>query len=73
MAKQLKRMNYGGSSTGFNAKTGSKMTPPLPKRGGSGVDNSTTNTTQGQMISFKKGGTAKAGMTKSVTTLKRRK
>jgi hypothetical protein len=69
MAKQLKRMNAGGSSTGFNAKTGSKMTPRI----GSGVDNSTTNTTQDQMRSFKKGGTAKASMTKSVTTLKRRK
>lgn len=68
MAKQLKRMNYGGSSTGFNAKTGSKMTPS-PGRGTSGVDNSNTNTTQGQIRNFKKGGTT----TKTVTTLKRRK
>jgi len=69
MAKQLKRMNYGGSSTGFNAKTGSKMTPPSGGRSTSGVDNSTTNTTQGQIRNFKKGGTT----SKTVTTLKRRK
>jgi hypothetical protein len=76
MAKQLKRMNAGGSSTGFNASTGRKMTPsmvgsgpvPAPR---SGVDNSTTNTTSGQTRNFKKGGSVVAK--KSTMTLARKR
>jgi len=30
MAKQLRRMNLGGSSTGFNASTGSRVNPAKP-------------------------------------------
>lgn len=58
MAKQIKRMNLGGSTSGFNAKTGSKVGPAT--RSSSGVDNSNTNTTQGERLKMqKKGGTIK--------------
>jgi hypothetical protein len=75
MAKQLKRMNAGGSSTGFNASTGRKMTPSMvgsgPKPAPSGVDNSYTNTTSGQKLSYKKGGPVVAK--KSTMTLARKR
>jgi hypothetical protein len=75
MAKQLKRMNAGGSSTGFNASTGRKMTPSMvgsgPKPAPSGVDNSYTNTTRGETRNFKKGGSVAAK--KSTMTLARKR
>jgi hypothetical protein len=75
MAKQLKRMNLGGSSTGFNASTGKNMRPNMvgsgPKPAPSGVDNSYTNTTSGQKLSYKKGGPVAAK--KSTMTLARKR
>ena len=60
MAKQIKRMNLGGSTTGFNAKTGSNVNASSAGRRSSGVDNSNTNTTQGERLKMqKKGGTIK--------------
>lgn len=60
MAKQIKRMNQGGSTTGFNARTGSKVNASTVSRGSSGVDNSNTNTTQAQRLNMqRKGGTVK--------------
>lgn len=60
MAKQIKRMNQGGSTTGFNARTGSKVNASTASRGSSWVDNSNTNTTPGEKLKMqKKGGTVK--------------
>ena len=73
MAKQIKKMNAGGSSTGFNARTGSKV---VAKRTPTGTDslysnttsgeslnytkNTRTNTTPGEILKYKKGGTVAA-------------
>jgi hypothetical protein len=77
MAKQLKRMNLGGSSTGFNASTGKKMSAPTG-RSASSVDSSPTNTTSGQKLnwssspsSYKKGGSVAAK--KPTMTLSRKR
>jgi hypothetical protein len=51
MAKQIKKMNEGGSSTGFNARTGSKV---VAKRTPTGTDSSYTNTTSGQTLNYTK-------------------
>jgi GH24 family phage-related lysozyme (muramidase) len=52
-----KKMNEGGSSTGFNARTGSKVVAKRTPRGG----HSYTNTTPGEMFKpgMKKGGSTK--------------
>jgi len=56
MAKQMKKMNEGGSSTGFNARTGKQG---VTTRTANDVSRSNTNTTNGQ-LSYKKGGSVAA-------------
>jgi len=57
MAKQMKKMNEGGSSTGFNARTGKQG---VTTRTANEVSRSNTNTTNGQKLSYKKGGSVAA-------------
>jgi hypothetical protein len=65
MAKQLKRMNYGGKTGVDNSTTNTTSGQKLNNY----TKPTSTETTQGQTRNFKKGGTT----TKTVTTLKKRK
>ena len=61
-----KKMNEGGSSTGFNARTGSRFNA-VAKRTPTAVDNSYTNTTSGQIAPpMKKGGVKKPVLKKAM-------